>query len=169
MATPKYDAEDLLDTVLGIMADNGALNTKIAAIEAEKIAAGKGLTPTLAQVASDGYYLQTWTDKVLNNTPAIFYGIEDVQANDGGAGVVAKTYRVFVELVMVDSGLTNDSSRRINRYARALEELFAASFAPAIAASNVKIDSVRPMAFKLALDSDDEVKVGGISLTVSIV
>lgn len=162
----KYDGEDLLDSVLGIM--TAGLNTKIAAIEAEKTAAGKGLTPTLASIDSAAYFEQTWTDKILNMNPAIFYGIEDVQAVDGG-GVIAKTYKVFVEVVLVDSGMTNDTHKRISRYSRALEELFAEAYAPAIPIGKVKVDSVRPMAFKLALDSDDEIKVGGVSLTITLV
>ncbi len=165
----KYDAEDLLDTILEIMTTGGALNAKIAAVEAEKTAASKGVTGGLASIASTSYFLQTWSDKILNANPAIFYGIEDTLSNDGGGGVVAKTYKVFVEVVLVDNGMTNDCHKRINRYARALEELFAANFAPAIAAAKVKIDSVRPISFKLELDSSEEIKVGGVSLTITLV
>lgn len=164
----KYDAEDLLDTVLSIMTTGGALNAKIAAVEAEKTSAGKALSPTLKQIAAGSYYLQSWSEKCLQTAPSIFYGIEDVKAQANGP-VVAKTYLVFVEVVIVDSGMTNDGSRRINRYARALEELFAENFSPAIAQGTVKIDQVRPMAFKLELDSSDEIKVGGISLQISLV
>jgi hypothetical protein len=164
-----YDAEDLLASILAIMVDGGALNAKVAAIDAEKTAAGKALTPALAPFASDAYYEQSWSNKILNNSPGIFYGIEDVQAQDGGGGVVAKIYKVFVEVVYCDSGQTNDAHKRINRYARALEELFAAAYAPALGHGTVKMEAVRPMAFKLALDSDEEIKVGGISLTISLV
>ena len=164
----KYDVEDLLDSVLDIMMGGGALNAKIASIDAEKIAAGKGLTPALTPIADEAYYLQTWTDKILNTSPAIFYGVEDVTALDGGTDAVAKTYKIFVEIILVDSGMTNDSSKRINRYARALEELFSQAYAPALG-SLVKIDTVRPISFKLEMDSDSEVKVGGISLTISLV
>lgn len=163
-----YDGEDLLDSILAIMTDATALNTKIAAIEAEKTAAGKGLTPTLAAIASDSYHVQSWSDKVLQKNPAIFYGIENVAASDGG-GVVAKTYSVFVEAVLVDSGQTNDSWKRISRYSRSLEELFRTAYTAAIASGRVEVKEIRPVAFKLALDSDEEVKVGGVSLTVTIV
>ena len=123
----KFDSEDLLLGILQIMTTG--LNTKVAAIEAEKVAKSptQGLTPTLASFASNNYYLQTWTDKILQNSPAIFYGIEDVQTLDG-AGVAAKTYKVFVEVVYVDSGQTNDAHKRISRYSRALEELFEENF-----------------------------------------
>lgn len=166
----KYDTESLLDSVLQIMTNAGALNTKIAAIDAEKTAAGKSLTSTLAPIGADSYYLQTWTDKVLQTSPAIFYGVEDVKAESAGA-VVAKGYTLFVEIVLVDSMLAGvgDGAKRIMRYTRALEELFAENFAPAIAGGRVKVDQVRPIGFKLALDSDDEVKVGGVSLMVTLV
>ncbi len=164
----KYDSEDLLDSVLAIMIDGSALNNKITAIEAEKIADNNGVTPTLATIVDAAFYPQSWSAKILNHTPAVFYGIEDVTALDGG-GAVAKTYKVFVEIVMVDSGQTNDVWRRIARYSRALEEIFVKAYAPAMSHGSVKVEQVRPIAFKLALDSDDEVKVGGVSLTVSLV
>jgi hypothetical protein len=164
----KFDQEDLLDSVYQIMTDAGALNTKIAAIEAEKIAKGKGLTPTLASIASDSYYEQSWSDKILQTNPAIFYGVEDVEAVDGGGGAVAKTYTIFVEIVLVDNGMTNDCHKRIARYARALEELFADAYAPAIAGGKLKVKQVRPFSFKLALDSDEEIKVGGVSITIPL-
>jgi hypothetical protein len=162
----KYDTEDLLESILGVM--TSGLNTKITEIETEKIAAGKGLTPGLVAIASDAYYLQTWTDKILNNKVGIFYGIEDVQTQDGG-GAAAKTYKIFCEVVLVDNGQTNDTSKRIARYSRALEEIFLKAFADAVAYGKVKIDSVRPISFKLELDSDEEIKVGGVSLTITLV
>lgn len=164
----KYDVEDMLDSVLAIMTDGGALNAKIAAVEAEKAAASKSLDPVLSSIASGSYHAQTWTDKVLQSNPAIFYGVEDVEAVDGG-GVIAKTYKLFVEVVMVDSGMTNDVWKRISRYARALEELFTAAYGPAIFGGSVKVTSIRPMAFKLEMGTNDEVRVGGISLSITMV
>jgi len=164
----KYDAEDLLETVLGVMTTGDALNAKIAEIEAEKTAAGKALSPGLKTVGAASYFLQTWNEKMLNANPAIFYGIEEVPATQSAGPVVAKTYKLFVEAVLVDSGMQNDGAKRIMRYARALEELFAKAFAVAAEAGQVKIEAIRPMAFKLALDSDEEVKVGGISLTINM-
>lgn len=161
----KYDAEDLLESILLIMTENDALNSRIESIEAEKSAAGKGVTGGLKPIKD--YYLQTWTEKMLQKTPAIFYGIEDVQSQDGG-GAVAKTYKIFVEVVMVDSGQYNDSHKRISRYARALEEIFCESFDQARQFGKVKVDSIRPFAFKIELDSDDECKVGGVSLTIPL-
>ena len=163
----KYDAENLLETILGIMKTSGALNTKITAVEDEKIAQSKGLSPALKLVSDDSYFLQSWNEKILNKSPAIFYGIEDTTAQSAGSAVL-KIYKIFVELVMVDNGMSNDGSKRIMRYARALEELFAENFSPAVAQGTVKVEAVRPVAFKLALDSDEEIKVGGVTLTIGI-
>jgi hypothetical protein len=168
MPAPVFDAESLLDTILEHMTAGGALNAKIAEIEAEKVLLGKGLDPTLAPIAAGSYYEQTWTDGVLNTAPSIFYGIEEVSVLDGG-GATAKTYDIFVEIVLVDSGQTSDFSKRINRYARALEELFLSVFAAEAAMGSIKIKALRPISFKLELDSSEEVKVGGVTLTVNVV
>ncbi len=164
-----FDSEDLLNSILAVMVDGGALNAKIAAIEAEKAAKSpsQALTPTLAAIATTSYYAQTWSNKMLNSSPSIFYGIEDVSVVEN-AGAVAKTYKVFVEVVLVDSGNTNDAWKRIARYSRAIEELFKGMFADSVGRSAVKVEQVRPVAFKLALDSDEEIKIGGVSVSVSL-
>jgi len=164
----KFDAEDLIDSIKEIMTDGGALNLAIAAVEAEKVAKGKGLDPTLKAVAADAYFPQTWDDKIRNISPAIFYGIEDVQSVDGG-GPVAKTYRVFVEVVFADSLILADGWKRVARYSRALEDLFSATLGGVQGFAKIQIEQVRPISFKLALDSSDEVKVGGISINLTLV
>ena len=163
----KFDTEDLLENVLAVMTTGDALNLKIAAIEVEKAAKGQGLAPEQKQIPTNGYYQQTWSDKILNTSPAIFYGIEDVQSVDGG-GALAKIYKIFIEVVYVDNGMTNDVHKRIARYSRALEELFQENKMPKVPYSEIKIDSVRPISFKLELDSDEEIKVGGITLTIAL-
>lgn len=165
----KYDAEDLMDTILSILTtDVGggtlAINQAIANVDTEKTA----LVPVLAPIPADAFYPQTWSDKVLQNNPGVFYGIEDTTSVDGG-GVVAKTYNCFVEVVVIDNGQTNDVWRRVTRYSRAIEELFAKAFAPAVQGSHVKIREIRPMAFKTGLNTSEEIKVGGISLDVTLV
>lgn len=146
------------------MVSGGALNAAILAVETEKIAASKALTPTLAPIAADAYYRQSWSEKILNNSPGVFYGIEEVQTLNSG-GATAKSYKIFVDVVLVDSGQTNDSSSRICRYTRALEELFTANFAPAVAQGKLTITEERPMSFRLQTDSDEEIKIAGISIT----
>lgn len=165
----KFDSEDLINMVASIMQTGGALNAQIAAVDAEKTANGQQITPALAAVDSNAYFPQTWSDKILNYSPAIFYGIEDNKAVDGGGGVTAKIYQCFVELVFTDNGQQTDGWKRIARYSRALEELFQKNFAPVIAASTISIEQIRPIAFKLQLDSSEEIKVGGISIKMTLV
>lgn len=163
-----YDSEDLLDSIYNIMTSGDALNNKIAEIESEKVSNGKGLNPTLSSIDSGSYFVQSWDDNILNRPISIFYGIEDVQSSDGG-GVISSKYKVFVEVIMVDNNLYNDSYKRIARYSRALKELFQKAIANEIPISRVSIDTVRPIAFKLELDTSDEVKIGGVSLLIDLV
>jgi hypothetical protein len=161
----KFDSEDLVAMLRSVMETGGALNAKIAAIEAEKTAASKGLTPTLVAVAA--YHEQTWDDSILQKSPCVFYGIEDVATSNQGHAV-AKTYQLFAEIVYVDSAQYQDGWKRISRYSRALEELFNEAFADAVGVT-VTVKEIRPMSFKTELNSSDEVKVGGISLSVTLV
>lgn len=165
----KFDAEDLLDMMLDCMTSSGALNTKIAAVEAEKTSAGKGLTPTLAQVDSTGYFAQTWSNDILNlKGPAIFYGVANCDAVEN-AGAVAKKYTIFVSCVLTDSGNTKDIYKRSLRYSRALEELFYNKFAPSLASGSVKIERIEPVSFQNEFDSNNDVNISGLSLTITLV
>jgi hypothetical protein len=158
------DAEDLLDAVKAVMT-NG-LNAKILAIETAKIAEGKGLTPTLAAVdATNGYFAQSWSQKILNINPAIFYGVEGVTAQDGG-GAVLKTYKIAVYIVLVDDGNTNDVSNRIFRYSRALEELF--TNYDFDGCGKIKVDGILPVSIPADLNTSDEMKLGGVLLTIPL-
>ncbi len=168
MATPVIDIEAYMDMIEYVMTNNTALNSKITAIENEKIAAGKALTPTLATVEADAYFPQTWSSKILNRNPAIFYGVENVAVLDEVPGAVLKNISFFIEVCIVDSGQTNDIWRRISRYARALEELFLENFGAALGSGNVKIEALRPTAHLLSLQSNDELKVGGINITIPL-
>ncbi len=159
-----FDAEDLLDSVLSIMTDG--LNTKIAAVEAEKTTKGKPIG--LTAVDSNAYYRQTWNDKILQYTPAIFYGIENT-ASTSVAGVTATQYFIFAEVVISDSGNDDQVVNRILRYTRALKELFEEQFGKVAEAGKIKIETVRPVSFKLEEDNSNEVKVGGISITLTLV
>ena len=163
----KFDAEDVAAMILGIM-KGGPLNNQISAIETEKNAASQTLTPGLAQVDDTSYFFQTWNDKILNMSPAIFYGFEDMSAIDGG-GVAAKKYKCFVEIVLVNNGLTDDFAHRLLRYSRALEELFVKAFDKAAEMGKVTIEQVRPISFKVEENTSDEVMVGGILIGLSLV
>ena len=166
----KYDAEDLMLLLLSVMQNNDALNAQITAIEAEKAIRSppQTLTPGLASIPFVNYYKQTWSDKILNTNPSIFYGIEDITTTDGG-GAAAKAYKCFVEIILIDNGQTNDTWQRVFRYSRALEEIFEKAFDAAAELGTVHIEQLRPIAAKLDLDSSEEIKVGGISISVTLV
>jgi hypothetical protein len=160
-----FDGEDLLDNIEAIV--KAGLPAKIAAIEAEKIAKGKGIADGLPAPEDAAYYRQTWSDKILNHSPAIFYGIEDVQTESVGPATSEK-FKVFVEVVLVDNGMYADTSNRILRYSRALRECLQDKFDSVAETGRIKIETVRPVAFKMEQDSSEEIKVGGVSLMVSL-
>lgn len=160
------DVEDLLREVKNIMVTGDALNAKILEIETQKITDGVGVTPTLAPVDStNGYFLQSWSEKILNINPAIFYGAEQVDVTDGG-GVVAKIYKIAVYIILVDNGMTNDISSRIFRYSRALEELFKGADIDGV--GKLKVEGLLPISMPNDFNSSDEIKLGGITLTIPL-
>lgn len=163
---PKFDIEDMLDKIKEIL--QAKLNDRVTAIEGEKTAKGKGLSGGLLTFENDAYFRQTWTNEILNRDPAIFYGVEDVAA-DSVADSVAQRLTLFIEVVLVDSGQTNDIDSRIHRYSRAIKEVLAESFDAISFCSKTKIETVRPVSFKLELDSNDDIKVGGVSVSTTIV
>ena len=159
-----YDIEDLLDDIEVLLKAN--LNTKIAAIEAEKIAAGK---PDVSLQAIDdaAYFQQTWSDKIMNRAPAIFYGLEQIDAT-GSNSATAEIYKIFVEVVLVDSGMDTYTKNRIHRYSRALREVFQDNFDALPWSTKTNIETVRPIAFRIDEDTSEEIKVGGVSITTAL-
>ncbi len=163
----KIDAEALLDTILAIMTDAGTgLNVRIAAIEAEKAAAGKALASSVLPIPTAGYFRQTW-DEILNTSPAIFYGIEQVTPTSNGPAV-AKDFQIFVEVVLSALDITNDSTDRVFRYSRALEEIFSEAFKPMAEASQMTVKALLPASFKVEMGAGQDVKIGGVSLSLSM-
>jgi hypothetical protein len=161
MAT--YDIETLLDDIETLLKAN--LNTKIAAIEAEKTALGKAVG--LPSVDTNAYFQQAWSDKILNYSPAIFYGLEQIQAS-GSHSATLEAYKIFVEVVIVDSGMDTFTKNRIHRYSRALKEVFQENFDRLPWGNRINIETVRPISFKLEEDSSEEIKVGGVSIVTAL-
>ncbi len=161
----KYDLEDLLDDVETLL--KTSLNAKIQAVESEKTSKGKGLATGLSSIADDSFYRQTWSDKILNTSPAIYFGIENVETSGVGPAS-AETIKIFSEVVIVDSGMDDLTHRRVNRYSRAMKELFESNFAKFNYASKIKIETVRPTSFRLELDTSEEIKVGGVSISMTL-
>lgn len=160
----RYDLEDCLDDIEAILKDK--LAAKITAIEAEKTAKGKGIA--LANVQADAFFRQTWSDKILNYDPGIFFGIENLEAVSGGMQT-AERVTIFIECVIVDGGNDANTHRRVNRYSRAIREVCEENFDSLPFGSKIKIETVRPTSFKLELDSSEEIKVGGVSVSLTIV
>lgn len=162
----KYDIEDLLDDLLAYCQAN--LPAKITAIEAEKVSKSKGVEGGLATVPNAAYYLQAWDNAILNHPVAIFYGVEDIAANDISAGVTAQNYKIFFEIILTGNNQYGDVHKRIHRYSRALREIFEDYVKKNSFISRTKIEQVRPISFKLELDTSDETNVGGVSISTSI-
>lgn len=112
----KYDVEDLLADIQGLMADN--LNTKIAAVDADKSS-----SLSLKTVNASAYFLQTLNDKATNYDPFIIYGVDDVEA-DGRGPCTIERIKMSVVLVLADNGQDINIAKRMFRYRRALLEIF---------------------------------------------
>lgn len=158
-----YDLEALLSDIETLLKDK--LNAKILAIENEKTSLGKPIG--LKEIAANAYFEQTWNDKVSQYTPAIFFGVEEIAATGSGP-VTLEAYKIFVEVVVLDNGMDGFSKNRVHRYSRALKEVFQENFDQLPWGTKTKIETVRPISFKLDLDSSDEIKVGGVSITTSL-
>lgn len=161
----KYDGENLLHDLKAILVAN--LNTAIAAVESEKTSQGLPATNLASVDSTNGYFEQNWSDAILNITPAIFYGIEDVKA-EGYGPVTAQQYKVWIEVVLVDTQVDKLMSNRIHRYTRAIKDVIEANWDKIPSASKTKIETVRPISFKLDLNSSEEIRVGGVSLLTSL-
>lgn len=160
----KVDVEVIIDAIYDILQAN--LNTKIAEIDAEKTAGGKGLDTVLAPIDTAAYFLQSWNDAILNYHPAIFYGAEILPTIDGPIAGIKAT--LFIDVIYQDDGnRNNDTWRRVNRYTRAVKEVIEANAGAIPGASRLKVETVRPESFRLAVDSSEEIKVCGVSITAS--
>jgi hypothetical protein len=155
-----YDLESLLDDIETLL--KAKLNAKIASIEAEKV-----LPIGLPAVLTDAYFQQSWSDKILNYSPAIFYGVEKIEATGSGSATL-ELFRIFVEVVLVDSGMDTYAGRRIHRYSRALKEVFHENFDALPWSTKTNIETVRPVSFALDENTSEEVKVGGVSIVTAL-
>jgi len=163
----KYDQEDLLDDLVAWC--KSKLPQRLLDIEAEKVAKSKGVTGGLIAIPDAAYYVQAWDNAILQHTAAIYYGIEDVTARDIGAGSTATDLKIFFEIVLTDMNQYGDVHKRIARYSRALREIFEEYVKENSFISRTKIEQVRPISFKLELDTSEETNVGGVSISTSII
>jgi len=171
----KYDLENLLKDVNALIVSN--INAAIDAVEAEKVAQGlpasgiQHIDLTASTTNPSGYnglFEQSWSPANLNVKDAIFYGVEDIQTQGIGPAS-AQVMKVFVEIIHTDSGNDTLGLKRLARYSRAIKDVFESNYDRFPVTSNkIKIETVRPISFKLDTDSSEEIRVGGISLTMAI-
>ena len=162
-----YDIEDLLDDVIAEVKEN--LPAKLIAIETEKQGKGKGVPGGLAPIPDGAYYLQAWDNAILNHKVAIYYGLENVTTTSAHSGAVAQNLTIFLEVVLTDLNNDGAAHKRIHRYSRALRELMEDYCSKNSYISRTKIEQVRPISFRLELDTSDETHVGGVSISTSII
>lgn len=158
-----YDIEMMLDDIEVLL--KATLNVKIAAIEAEKTALG--IPVVLDPVAATSYFQQNWSDNILNEAPAIFYGVETIQATGIGPATI-EAFKIFVEIVMLDNGMDDLGKRRLNRYARALKEVFQENFDKLPWSNKTIVETVRPISFTLDGNTSEEMRVGGVSIATAL-
>lgn len=159
-----YDIETLLDDLKNLLQEK--LNTKIDAIALEK--STSEITFDMQQVQESSYHYQTWSDKILTQVPAIFYGIEEIQANGVGPATL-EVYKIFVEIIILDNGNDPYTQRRLLRYSRALKEVLQENYDSFPWSNKTKIETVRPVSFSLNQDTSEEIHVGGVSITTALV
>lgn len=161
----RYDIEDFVQDVENLLRAN--LNTYFARVEAEQVDAGLVAAPPPA-IDDDAYFQFAWNDKALNKTVgvALFATGVPVQS-DGSMGL--RKYTVDVGVYM--SGTQNDplAPRRLLRASKALETLFQEHWTEINSAvTKEKIETVDPIDFKLNLDSADDCKIAGVTLSLTL-
>jgi hypothetical protein len=164
-SSTRYDVENLLADLRTILA--AYINGAISDVESRQVAAGLPATNLAPVDTTNGFFEQSWSDAIMNSSPAIFYGIEEVTATGIGPNTVQQ-YKIFIEVVMVDGGMDQLGKHRIHRYTRAIREVLQANYDKLPSAAKTKIETVRPVSFKLDLNSSEEIKVGGVSLITAL-
>ena len=160
-----YNIENLLADIKAILVSD--LNANIAVVEAEKVGQGLPATNLSPVDTTNGYFEQNWSDAMLNINPAIFFGVEEIQAE--GAGPVTKEYyKVFIEVVVVDRQTDTLMKNRIHRYAEAIRRTMQNNYDQIPSASKIKIETVRPISFKLDLNTSEEIRVGGVTIITAL-
>ena len=158
-----YDVEMLLDDIEVLL--KAKLPAKLIAIEAEKTALG--IPVGLDAIDPTAYFQQNWSDEILNQAPAIFYGVESIQAESIGPATIEKL-KLFVEIIMLDSGMDAYGKRRLNRYSRAIKEVFHENFDQLPWSNKTIVETVRPISFTLDENTSEEMRVGGVSIATAI-
>lgn len=161
----KYDLESLLNDIEATL--KAKLNTRIGVVEAEKTGLGSPVGLPLVD-DPNGFFKQTWDDRILNQNPAVFYGIQTIDAAGSIESATAQYVTIFVEIVLTDGRNDKNTVTRLLRYTRAVREIFEEAFAILDAGSAIKIETVAPVSFRLDTDTSEEVLIGGITIKAAI-
>lgn len=159
-----YDEESLLADVKGILV--AKLNTKIVAVETEKVAEGFPAT-SLAQIdTTNGYLQQNLSAFPLTISPALFFGLDTSEPQNSPGPTTVRKVKVFAEVLVIDTQADKLMATRINRYARSIREVIEENWDALGVPFRMKVDAVQPILFKNEASSSEDVWVGGVTLTV---
>lgn len=162
----KYGVENLVYDIVTLM--KAQLNTYIAQVEADRVAQGLPVTSLQQINTTSGYFKQTWTNEILNVSPAMFYGVEQSDKVEGLGPVTLKQYEIFCEVVYNDSMGDRLAIDRMFRYIDALEALFSDNFDKIRGSSKILIKTVTPFSFKIDFNSSEDTFVAGVHLITSL-
>lgn len=163
----KYDAEKLMTDIRAILV--AKLDAKLDQIAAEKAdfdSENLGGALGLPYIPEKDYFFQSWSDRILNVKYAIFYGIEETVTSGMGPSS-AVLYKIFVEIIVHDSGQDSKTTNRVLRYSRAIREVFEENYDKLPGGNNIKIETTKPISFRIDLDTSEEIKVGGVLITTA--
>ena len=165
----KYDLENLVADVQALLA--ASLVAKVTAIEAEQVAAGLPAawpSPEAPAIDADAYYSFGWTDESLNKSVGVAVFLAE-QTSEGQGPFTLLRYVLDIGVYM--SGTNNDplADRKLLRYSKALKELLEEKWTKINnAASKEKVETVGPIDFKFNVDSSDNCKIAGVTLSCTL-
>lgn len=160
----KFDAEDLLDGLEGLL--KAKLNAQIKLVEGEK--ANKGKAIGLSEIHPEAYFQQGLSREIINRSPIIHLGIAEI-TTIASSGATAEALKIYIEVVILDSGMDLNTFKRVHRYTRAIREVVEKNYSLFPVAGKIKIETVEPSAFRLAEDTSENIKVGGVLVSAAIV
>lgn len=161
----KFDVESLLTNIKAILVAN--LNTKIAAVETEKVAMGAIVTHIQPIDPAAGYIEQSLSDLTNIQAQTIFYGIEHIDAVGVGP-TTSQKFKCFIVVLLVDTRNDTLAKYKIHRYTRAIKEVFEDNYDQLFSSSQIRIETIAPISFKLDENTSEEMKVGGVNLYTSL-
>jgi len=159
----RYDIERLLDDVSALM--KASLNTKLAAIQAEKDILLGSDNFNVKQV-NDKAWFDSLNEVVTNYDPFIYYGIT-VNEVTGEQGATAEDVQLFIMVLVADNQADKFIIKRMLRYVRALKEIVQENFDKLQCTSKFRVETVAPQDVKNT-ESGAYHKMSGIVLQTAI-